>query len=79
VSDAFERSISGIELNRVSKKAFNVLGYSGIDALVSDLENHGVALDSEKKYLLKEIYVVLQKLFGDIADLMMERMLREIS
>lgn len=79
MSDALDRSVSGIDLKRAMKKAFDVLGYSGVDILLSDLENHGVDLASDKRYQLSEIQVILEELFGAVSNLVMQRILRELS
>jgi hypothetical protein len=73
-----KQSITGRELKRAIEKAFAILGYSGVDALLSDLEGHGIALNSDKQYQLDEINVIFENLFGPVSNLMINKILREL-
>ena len=56
-------------------KQFDYLGISVRDLLIEDIENHGIVLDDNHYYSLKDIEKRFASLFGnDITPLLVERL-----
>jgi hypothetical protein len=72
--------IESSTLRQAIEKGARVLGWPAIEALIYDLEQHGIGLnDSSSRYTLQQLEAAFTQIFGaDATPLLMERIRHEL-